>query len=187
MANNPSFPSAERLAWRTSPTDDAHQPPCRSLDDLSREVQRLFEQPLEIESLLTISQKLQSQLREGLISSTQCMLPSHHYQLPSGQETGVYLAVEVGGSNLQVAVVELHGQDVNHGRFRVSRLQRSPIEANVKELGGLAFFDWIAQKIKDMLDGDADHDEDPGKRLQMGLAWSFPLELVYRWGPYAIV
>lgn len=186
MANS-SSQRAERLSLRPSPREDTYQPSCRSLDDLSLEVQGLFEEQLQTDSLLAISQKLQTQLREGLISSSQCMLPSHHYNLPSGQETGIYLALEVGGSNLQMALVELQGQEVYNGRFRVSRIQRSPIEANVKELDGQAFFDWIAQKLEDMLDGNADSHECPGKPLQMGLAWSFPLALVYRWGPYAMV
>lgn len=180
---NPSTQGTERLSLRSFNTSDESSAPYRSLDDLMFEVQELFERQLRIDTLLSISRKLQSQLKESLISSPQCMLPSHLYNLPSGKEKGVYLALEVGGSNLQVALVELRGQEVTHERLRVRRIESSPIEASMKELDGPAFFDWIAQKIKVVLDKDEythDHMQST-ESLRLGIAWSFPLELVNRW------
>lgn len=176
----PSTGGTARLSLGSSNTNDEHLAPYRSLKDLSSEVQELFEQQLSIDTLLSISRKLQSQLKESLTSSPQCMLPSHQYRLPSGKEEGSYLALEVGGTNLQVALVEFRGQEVTHGRLRVRRIESSPIEASRKESNGVAFFDWMAQKIKDVLGGDQDtHDHIQSmKPLRMGIAWSFPLESV---------
>lgn len=179
MANS-STEDNVRFSLGGSITNDQDLAPCRSLNDLSLEVQELFERQLSIDALLSISRKLQSQLKEALTSSAPCMLPSHQYHLPSGKEEGSYLALEVGGTNLQVALVELRGQDVTHERLRVRRMESSPIEASQRESSGVAFFDWMARKIKDMLDGDADihdHLQSP-KPLRMGIAWSFPLESV---------
>ena len=148
---------------------------CSSLDALLLEVQECFERHLKIDTLLYISKKLQGQLKESLTSSRQCMLPSHQFVLPSGKEEGLFLALEVGGSHLKVALVELKGQDVPDRRIQVPWFQSSPIEARMKEANGLAFFDWIALKIKDMFDSCLDDIELP-KPMRMGIAWSFPLE-----------
>jgi hexokinase len=171
-----------------SNSKDGYPSPCRSLDDLLLEVQEHFERQLKVDILLSISQKLQGQLKRSLISNPQCMLPSHHYHLPSGQEKGIYLALEVGGSNLKVALIELKGQDVTHGRLEMLRMECSPIEERFKDLSE-AFFDWIAQKIEEMLSGDAHtHNHTKGvKPLRMGIAWSFPLELVHTWRLYALL
>ena len=156
--------------------------PCRGLNDLSLEMQELFERHIQIDALLSISRKLQSQLKESLSSGPQCMLPSHFYNLPNGKEKGVYLALAVGGSNLQVALVELKGQDVAGERLQLRQMHSSPIEAGLKDLDGPAFFDWIAQNIKMVLDQDkhARNHVPSTEPLRLGIAWSFPLELVNR-------
>lgn len=174
----------ERLSRGSSTSDGGSAAPSRSLDDLLSEVQELFERQIKIDALLAISRKLQSQLKESLRSSSQCMIPSHIYTLPSGKEKGMYLALAVGGSNLQVALVELRGQDLSGEEcLQVRRMESSPIVASLKNLDGPAFFDWIAQKIKLVLDQDG-YTRDPiasTEPLRLGIAWSFPLELVNRW------
>ena len=178
---NVSSKDTDRLPLKRSNSSDASPAPSRSLDELSTEVQELFERQIKIDALLSISRKLQSQLKESLLRPTsQCMLPSHLYNLPSGKEKGVYVALAVGGSNLQVALVELRGQDAPRERLRVRRMDSTPIVTSLKDLDGPAFFDWIAQKIKIVLDQDEythnhTHSTEP---LRLGIAWSFPLELV---------
>lgn len=154
--------------------DNARQSFSRNMEDLMLEVEDLFERQLRIESLLSMSRKLQAELKERLKSSPQSMLPSHNYTLPTGQERGIYLALEVGGSTLRVALVELHGQGVNQERLRVRRIEISPIDANVRHLRELAFFDWIAARIGDMLAMEVNTKMD--EPLRMGIAWSFPIE-----------
>lgn len=154
--------------------DIARQSFSRNMEDLMLEVEDLFERQLRIESLLSMSRKLQAELRERLKSSPQSMLPSHNYTLPTGQEQGIYLALEVGGSTLRVALVELRGQGVNQERLRVRRIEISPIDANVRNLRELAFFDWIAARIGDMLAMEVNTKMD--EPLRMGIAWSFPIE-----------
>lgn len=179
----PSPKPPHQLSPKLSITEDAEENPLRSLDDLLFEVEDLFECQLRIESLLSMSKKLQTQLRERLESSSQSMLPSHNYTLPTGQERGVYLAVEIGGSTLRVALVDLGSKGERQECWRVRRMECSPIDTSVRELEGLYFFDWMAERIRDTLAVDRkSHDhmqlEEP---LRMGIAWSFPLESVYKW------
>lgn len=182
MANVSAEEDPQLPSLGSSISGDGSSTPSRSLDDLSLEVQELFERHIQIDALLSISRKLQSQLKESLRSSSQCMLPSHFYHLPSGKEKGVYLALAVGGSNLQVALVELKGQDVTGERLQVRQMDISPIEASSKDLDGPAFFDWIAQKIQVVLEQDeyTRNSITSTEPLRLGIAWAFPLELVIR-------
>ena len=159
------------------------------LDNLLQEVQSQFEQQLRTEYLLDLSKKLQTQFREQLSSGpqSQCMLPSFNYELPTGKEQGKYLALEVGGSNLRMALVELNGRVPTIGRraIAIERTMCFPINAGILRLKEYAFFDWMAEKIGEMLkDGEqaqlAGHTE-PGVPLPMGVAWSFPIESVRPW------
>ncbi|KAL8913945.1 MAG: hypothetical protein Q9171_001330 [Xanthocarpia ochracea] len=148
------------------------------MDLLLKEVQGLFEQQLRVESLLALSKKLQYEFKERLQSSTQCMLPSHNYTLPNGKEHGTYLALEVGGSTLRVALVDLHGRASSRQSLRIRRIATSTIDNRVRGLRGLAFFDWIAEKIGEMLSADKEacdymQLEEP---IPMGIAWSFPID-----------
>ncbi|KAK6361876.1 hypothetical protein TWF730_005588 [Orbilia blumenaviensis] len=135
-----------------------------------------------------ISKSLTASYATGLKESTASMLPSHIYFLPNGQETGYYLAVDLGGSTLRVAIVHLEG-------YKDPSLRGSPIAASnprpmnivsirswagakvdhLKTLTGDAFFDWIADKIGEVIE------EKFGTRtktelLPLGLSWSFPIE-----------
>ncbi|KAL8692325.1 MAG: hypothetical protein Q9218_002618 [Villophora microphyllina] len=156
-------------------------PVCENtMDQLLKEVQELFDQQLRVDSLLALSKKLQAELKERLQSSPQCMLPSHNYTLPDGKEHGTYLGLEVGGSTLRVALVELDGRTSSRQPLRIRRMVTSSIDNQVRDLRGLAFFDWIAGKIGEMLSADREaHDymqlREP---IPMGIAWSFPIEFV---------
>ncbi|KAI4096677.1 MAG: hypothetical protein LQ344_000817 [Seirophora lacunosa] len=148
------------------------------MDTLLKEVQQLFEQQSRLESLMALSNKLQAEFRERLQSSPQCMLPSHNYTLPNGMEHGTYLAVEVGGSTLRVALVDLSGRNKPRRPLRIRRLVSSTIDHDVRDLRGVLFFDWIARKIGEMLvtDGEAGDRMQFKEPLPMGIAWSFPID-----------
>ncbi|KAL9095991.1 MAG: hypothetical protein Q9163_006477 [Psora crenata] len=157
------------------PTVKADDPRTMAMQELADQIQNSFEAHLNIDSLLRLSKRLQSELRQHLISSPQCMLPSFNYTLPTGQEQGTYLAVEVGGSNLRMALVALHGRSRGKDCLQIRRTIISPISRDVRELREHAFFDWMAEKIREMLvlEGETREDDEP---LRMGVAWSFPIE-----------
>ena len=150
------------------------------MESLLDEVNDAFGRQLDLDALLYISKKLQVQLRQHLKASEQCMLPSFNYNLPTGQEQGVYLALEVGGSNLRIAMVELVGREHGLSSMRIIRIDTCPISWDVKQLASHGFFDWMADRVKEMLHKENKNtngglDTEP---LRMGVAWSFPIESV---------
>ena len=136
-----------------------------------------FEQQLRIEDLLALSKKLQAELQQHMISSPQSMLPSYNYELPTGKEQGTYLALEVGGSNLRIALVELNGRNLG---MRVQRTMCYPISTSILQLKEYDFFNWMAERLGELLGMEAEplgytNGNEP---LPMGVAWSFPIESV---------
>ncbi len=144
------------------------------LDLLLQEVQVEFEQQSRIEDLLALSKKLQADLRQHMISSPQCMLPSFNYELPTGQEQGTYLALEVGGSNLRMALVELSGRSRG---MRIQRVMCCSIDTAIRQLNEYDFFDWMAERVKELLGAEVGPlcPTDGDGPLPMGVAWSFPI------------
>ncbi|KAJ4393328.1 N-acetylglucosamine kinase 1 [Gnomoniopsis smithogilvyi] len=150
----------------------------RSPDDFLREVEDLFLQPIQGNTLKEFSSKLKSQFREGLLNNPACMLPSYNHQLPSRSERGQYLALDVGGSTLRVALVELEGREAVGRESRIVRLDSFKIGREVKNLAGMSFFDWMAQKIVATVSSALGAENSPTHPLLMGLAWSFPIEQI---------
>ncbi|KAL4946876.1 hypothetical protein BDV06DRAFT_1807 [Aspergillus oleicola] len=144
----------------------------RALDVFADEIERVFSKPLTVRNMLTMSEDIRDQFRTGLESSPINMLPSYNISLPSGLEKGTFLALDVGGSTMRVALIELHGQ----GKMEVLRVSSSPIDNEVKLLEGTLFFDWMAGKIEEMLREVGTNYGREDAPLSMGLSWSFPIE-----------
>ncbi|OOQ90859.1 Hexokinase-1 [Penicillium brasilianum] len=145
----------------------------RTLDDFADEVETLFTKPLSTPKMLEMSEKIRAQFRHCLQNSPVCMLPSYNHALPTGSETGTFLALDVGGSTFRVALIELHGRDEE---MRIVKVASSYIDNSVKLLEGTQFFDWMAGHIENMLK-DVGTDYGRGDvALPMGLSWSFPID-----------
>lgn len=148
------------------------------MDDFVTRVEAEFRGPLQILQLKQISLRLQAQFREKLDDSDICMLPSYNEALPTGDETGDYLAADVGGSNIRIARIRLHGR--SKGKSGASELVRQwsfSIDDQVRDLPGISFFDWMANKIGQcLLDEDSKALTDGQSSEVIGLSWSFPLE-----------
>ncbi|KAH8169850.1 hexokinase domain-containing protein [Sarocladium implicatum] len=69
----------------------------------------LFEAPADV--IQKATNHFVQQLRDGLQKTGTDLLqvPSYVTKLPTGSEKGVYLAIDLGGTNLRVCSVELHG------------------------------------------------------------------------------
>ncbi|KAL3451299.1 hypothetical protein BJX65DRAFT_239599 [Aspergillus insuetus] len=144
----------------------------RALSAFADEIDRAFSTPLTLQNMLSMSEKIREQFRTGLESSPICMLPSYNHALPSGKEEGTFLALDVGGSTMRVALIELRGQ----GKMEILRVSSSPIDNEVKLLEGTSFFDWMAEKIESMLREVGTSYGREKIPLSMGLSWSFPIE-----------
>lgn len=148
-------------------------PSARSVDEFLKEAEDLLMGPLLNDGLLELSNALKAQFREKLQTSMACMLPSYNHQLPGGHEVGQYLAVDVGGSTLRVALVELRGRGARGRESEIVRMSSFQIDAAIRNLEGMAFFGWMAERIWEMVSHDG---RDPSQPMPMALAWSFPIE-----------
>jgi hypothetical protein len=152
--------------------------PQKTLEDLHAEISELFGFGIGKVRLKALSEGLRKQYKHALKGNPHCMLPSFNDVLPSGAEKGTYLALDVGGSTFRVAVLELLGDGKED--FRVVRTWK--IDDAIKALEGEGFFDWVAARIGDTLDEAGKFGNESfgaggeSPVLQMGLAWSFPIE-----------
>ncbi|KAF2196250.1 actin-like ATPase domain-containing protein [Delitschia confertaspora ATCC 74209] len=148
----------------------------RTMAELLREVQQLFEAPLTPAGLLQMSGKLQEQFAPKLQDSDICMLPSYNHKLPTGLEQGTYLALDVGGSTFRVAVVELSGKKPGAKSMRIVNMKSYKIDNPIRALKGSEFFDWMAEKIETAIAAPELKQTNGKTPWRMGLSWSFPVE-----------
>lgn len=182
--------SAPSLSNGTPPPDEREQ-------DLAE-----FVKPLALdESILhTLAYQFSEVYRELALHSDEQFLPTPVTKLPSGQETGEFLAIDVGGTNLRVAFVQLLGESGEIGpahpsvngqdrsretikiaqRPRVRRLLEKawPIGEHLKMDKTEDLFAWIgdciAEVVSDRLTADAGKAPVP-EELEMGITFSFPM------------
>lgn len=146
-----------------------------TLDTLKDEIMRLFRSPCTMRRMLSMSCSLRTQYKTKLQESDACMLPSYCHTLPTGQEKGTYISLDVGGSTFRVALVELYGRNARPDPMVVRRMATSKIDERIRKLPSTLFFDWMADRIQDMLEqGEQTWRSD--EPLPIGLAWSFPIE-----------
>jgi hexokinase len=149
----------------------------KSMEEFTAEVRALFGQPLDLGRLLDYSGRLQEEYKEKLQSSNISMLPSYQHTLPTGFEKGDFLALDVGGSTFRVALIRLCGKKENgESDMQIRRIRNVVIDKKIRDLQGEAFFDWMADRIADMLAEYNHINGTTNARLPMGLAWSFPVE-----------
>ncbi|SPJ72485.1 related to hexokinase [Fusarium torulosum] len=149
----------------------------KSIQDFLKEAEALFLDPISQDELRQLSRNLRKQLLERLETDMECMLPSYSHQLPRGTEVGRFVALDVGGSTLRVALVELCGRMSNIGEeSRIVSMQNFHITPEIKALEGMAFFDWMAERILETLSAELDQRGGSDGPLPMSMAWSFPIE-----------
>ena len=135
---------------------------------------------------------------ERALNSDEQFLPTPVTKLPSGEETGQYLAIDVGGSNLRVAFIELLGESVEgdaavagkeRSRETIKKAQRPrfrrhlekawPIGEHLKIDKADDLFRWIgdciAEVVADKINADDGKIEVPDQ-LTMGVTFSFPMK-----------
>ena len=146
----------------------------RTLDEFLKEAEQLLIRPMDSDGMLRFSRNLKAQIRYGAQNNPACMLPSYNHQLPNGLEKGKYLSVDMGGTMLRIAVVELKG----NSEMNIISIISWKVENAARRLEGRAFFDWLAEKILFTVSKGISDDHDASKPLPLALAWSFPVEYV---------
>jgi hexokinase len=159
-----------------------------------------FLSPLVLDEavLYRLARRFSSTYRHLALHSDQQFLPTPVTRLPTGLETGRYLAIDVGGSNLRVAFIELLGEAADSDirstdasersrdtlrkaqRQRVKRtLEKAwPIQEHLKMDKAEDLFAWIgdciAEVVAESLTSDATKGNIP-EELDMGITFSFPI------------
>jgi hexokinase len=167
-------------------------------DDLEQDLDN-FVQPLCIDDSVVhnLAYQFSKVYEELALRSEEQFLPTPVTKLPSGRETGQFLAIDVGGTNLRVAFIELLGDadDIlptangadrsretirNAQRPRVRRtLEKAwPIGEHLKMDKTEDLFAWIgdciAEVVGDKLGSDMGKAPVPAE-LPMGITFSFPM------------
>jgi hexokinase len=138
-----------------------------SAQSFLNDVNHQFLDPLSTPRLLALSSALHKSYVNAASTSPAQMLPSHITRLPSGREQGQYIAVDLGGTNMRVAVVRLHDNDAT-----VSKLEKYTIPECVKTGTAREFFAWIAKRIVKFTEQCTLDDGETEWKL--GVCWSFP-------------
>jgi hexokinase len=144
-------------------------------EDFLEDVRKKF-QELKKGNLVAFSDGLKAQFGESLLDNPISMQPSYNHQLPTGEECGTFLALDVGGSTFRVALIELSGRKNEGQECQILKCKSIKIDSAIKQLKGVLFFDWMATRIEDTLSGQSEGQEISETPLSMGLSWSFPIE-----------
>ncbi len=88
---------------------------------------------------------------------------------PSGKETGRFLAMDLGGTNLRVIAVKLDGK----GQAQVGDTSRFVIPVEIMQGAGDRLFDFLARCVQTFF---SLHDFDPQRRYDLAFTFSFPVD-----------
>lgn len=149
-------------------------------------------------TLYALARRFSTVYRHLASNSDQQFLPTPVTRLPTGDETGRYLAIDVGGSNLRVAFIELLGESIDSdtrptdagqkSRDTIRKAQRQrvrstlekawPIQEHLKKDKAEDLFAWIgdciAEVVAESLKSDATRNKVP-EELDLGITFSFPI------------
>ncbi|ORY86936.1 glucokinase, partial [Protomyces lactucae-debilis] len=128
------------------------------------------------EQLKTAVKEYQRQAEIGLSSNDfpLAMIPTYVVDVPDGTETGTYLALDLGGTNLRVCSVTLNGD----GTFE-NRQKKSPVSRELQRTEKAEdLFGFIAEQVEAFV---REHHEDAfsatssDHHLRLGFTFSFPV------------
>ncbi|RMD42711.1 hypothetical protein DV735_g2431, partial [Chaetothyriales sp. CBS 134920] len=179
--------SAHAASNGSAPIDDNY-------DELERFVRPLL---IDDDTIYHLAYEFSQVYRHLALHSSEQFLPTPVTHLPSGNETGQFLAIDVGSTNLRVAFIELLGDlddqtqtkiGLDRTRETIRNAQRPrvrrtlekawPIGEHLKKDKTEDLFAWIgdciAEVVGDRLSSDSGRVEAPDV-INMGITFSFPM------------
>lgn len=172
------------------------------VDDREQDILQ-FLKPLNIDddTVHSLAYQFSKVYRHLALTSEEQFLPTPVTGLPSGTETGQFLAIDVGGTNLRVAFIELLGdgsgpnyavngaersmqtiQNAQRPRVRRTLEKAWPIGEHLKIDKTEDLFAWIgdciAEVIGDYLGNGASNIVAP-EQIDLGITFSFPMMYVH--------
>lgn len=144
-----TLPTGQTLAFhtRSSDADDLPHATKKRMADHLRKYESLF--TLTPQRMRMIVEAFKDSLETGLAKAGQVvpMIPTYVFGWPSGEETGNFLAVDLGGTNLRVCLVTLEGE----GKFEITQSKYRLTEEQKQEEGQV-LFDFCAECLKTFVD-----------------------------------
>ncbi|KAJ7154019.1 hexokinase [Mycena crocata] len=170
------LPSGQTMAMHTRTHDEEDLPHAtkKTMADHLRKFESLF--TLTPQRMRMIVDAFKETLELGLAKPKQIvpMIPTYVFGWPTGQETGDFLAVDLGGTNLRVCLVTLQGE----GKFEITQTKYRLTEEQKQE-DGQKLFDFCADCLKTFVETNlADENSPlvlkPGEKLPLGFTFSYP-------------
>ena len=136
--------------------------------------------------LYSLALQFSQTYKELALSSPHQFLPTPVTALPTGAEVGKFLAIDLGGTNLRVAFIELLGSEV-HNHEHCPRIHRSwerawSIGEHLKVDKAEDLFAWIGDCIAEVVRADVIATQEAGdetlEEIPLGITFSFPVEYV---------
>lgn len=163
-------PGGQVVAYHTRTNDDLTYPHAekKTIADHLRKYEALF--TLSPQRMRMIVHAFEETLDKGLQKDGEIvpMIPTFVFGYPSGKETGEYLAVDLGGTNLRVCLVTLHGE----GRFEVTQTKYRLTEEQ-KQDEGQKLFDFCAECLGSFITDNLGRTE-KDEELPLGFTFSYP-------------
>ncbi|KAL2793198.1 hypothetical protein BJX66DRAFT_306561 [Aspergillus keveii] len=118
----------------------------------------------------SVTRHFVAQLKDGLANARPWQLPSYVQSIPTGAEKGEFLAVDLGGSNCRICLVNLKGDST----FEVAQSKHSVPPSLMVSSSHRPLFDFIAQRLHEFLEKRTDlADQLP---YSLGFTFSFTCE-----------
>ncbi|KAM6495692.1 hypothetical protein JOM56_008398 [Amanita muscaria] len=144
----------------------------RILDDIDRQFRP------SLDTLVDLTREFLVEFKLGLESSGQpmAMIPTYVTYVPDGTETGTFLALDLGGTNLRVCEVILNGDKTFH-----LRQQKYKVSESLKTGEATTLFDYLADSVDAFLTKEASIDyeavtQSKEHEVLLGLTFSFPVD-----------
>ncbi|KAL7272332.1 hexokinase [Rhizina undulata] len=144
----------------------------KDLMDHIHELEKMF--TVDTPKLHQIVDRFKSELTKGLSKEGGSipMNPTWVIGFPTGDETGTFLALDMGGTNLRVCEVELpEGKgmyDIYQSKYRIPE--------EIKNGTGEQLFDYIAECVKQFLIASHPDEDISELDLHLGFTFSYPCE-----------
>ncbi|KAG0606630.1 hypothetical protein M758_9G156600 [Ceratodon purpureus] len=145
-------------------------------NEFLREFRKACATPVTL--LRQTAQAMATEMQEGLENPGQRrlkMLPTYLECLPSGNEKGLYYAVDLGGTNFRVLRVQLGGKD---GRILKQESEQVPIPHEVMTGTSKALFDFLAETVIHFISKEATLGFEClnlNQQRDIGFTFSFPV------------
>ncbi|KAJ7282163.1 hypothetical protein O6H91_Y358000 [Diphasiastrum complanatum] len=137
------------------------------------EFREAFQTPMPL--LKHVVDAMVAEMHAGLVregGSKLTMLLSFVDSLPTGDEHGLYYALDLGGTNFRVLRLQLGGKN---GRILNKEYQEVSIPPDLMIGSNEELFDFIAQRLGDFVAQEGEDYNPHGKIRELGFTFSFPV------------